>query len=222
VLRLKVSNGVNSDEAIVLFNPNATNGLNPYDSEKMSNNDPAIPEIYTLTSGQPLVINGLNSIDTVNAMPLGFTTGTNNTFTIMANEVSNFDPGIRIFLNDNLQNTSTDLTGGAVYTFSSDVVSTTSRFSISFKTLTEVASGINTTTSPSISIFRSGNDQITVTHSDNGTEGEISIYSTLGQKVLVTPTTGETTVINAPFSPGIYIVSVKIEGKLTTKKVVID
>jgi hypothetical protein len=115
------------------------------------------------------------------------------------------------------------LTDSAAYTFTSDVVSTTSRFSISFKTLTEVASGINTTTSPAISIFRSGNDQITVAHSSgNSQEGEISIYSALGQKVLVTPTTGETTVINAPFSPGIYIVSVRIEGKLTTKKLVID
>ena len=89
VLRMQVSNGVNSDEAIVLFNPNASNGYDAFDSPKMTNANVAIPEIYTLAGTEPLVINGMNSIKYDTEIPVGFTTGQSNQFTISAIETSN-------------------------------------------------------------------------------------------------------------------------------------
>jgi len=78
----------------------------------MSNNNVAVPEIYTIIGGKSLVINGLSSVGTEKELPLGFMTGTNNTFTIKAIEFSNFEVGTKIILRDNLLNTEQDLTDG--------------------------------------------------------------------------------------------------------------
>ncbi|MFZ4799255.1 MAG: hypothetical protein ACOYMA_17280, partial [Bacteroidia bacterium] len=79
VLRLQVSNGTNNDEAIIIFNEDALNGYDDFDSPKMSNGNVAIPEIYTMAGSEQLVINGLNSITTNEVVPLGFYTGQANT-----------------------------------------------------------------------------------------------------------------------------------------------
>ncbi|MFZ4726625.1 MAG: hypothetical protein ACOYMD_14420, partial [Paludibacter sp.] len=79
VLRLQVSNVTNNDEAIIIFNEDAQNGYDDFDSPKMSNANVAIPEIYTMAGSEQLVINGLNSITTNEVVPLGFYTGQANT-----------------------------------------------------------------------------------------------------------------------------------------------
>ena len=83
-LRLQVTNGISLDEALIYFNPDATNNLDAYDSPKMTNGIASIPEIYTLatSSTEQLAINGMSSISTDTEIPLGFTTGQVGTFTI--------------------------------------------------------------------------------------------------------------------------------------------
>jgi hypothetical protein len=223
VLRLQVSNAVNSDEAIVLFNPNASDGLDAYDSEKMSNNNPAIPEIYTTVGSQDLVIDGLNSMATNPVLPLGFTTGTSNTFTIKATEISNFNPDTKIILQDNLLNTTQDLTDGSAYTFTSDVASTTSRFSIVFKSV-GVTTGIQAASGDqSVLIYKNANNQIAVncngTISDNG---YVSVYNALGQKLELKKMTGTTTIIDKAFTSGVYVVTVNNGVTSTTRKVILN
>ena len=223
VLRLQVSNAVNSDEAIVLFNSNASDGLDAYDSEKMSNNNPAIPEIYTLAGTFPVAINGLNNMATNPVMPLGFTTGASNTFTIKATEISNFDSDTKIILKDNVLNTEQDLTNGVVYTFASDVASTTSRFSIVFKSV-GVTTGVQAASGdPSILIYKNANNRIAVncigSISDNA---YVSVYNTLGQKLDLKKMAGTTTIIDKAFTSGVYVVTVNNGGTSTTRKVIIN
>ena len=133
VLRLQVSNGINSDEAIVLFNPNASSGLDDYDSQKMTNGNAAIPEIYTTTGNEQLVINGLNNTDINSELPVGFTTGEANTFTLKATELTNFDAGTQVILKDNMLNTQQDLTEGVAYSFTSDVATNSKTFQSGFQ-----------------------------------------------------------------------------------------
>ena len=104
LLRLQVSNGTNSDETVVYFNPNASNGLDDYDSPKMTNANAAIPEIFTQVGTESLVINGLNNTASNRELPLGFTAGQASTFNIKATEISNFDSDTQIVLRDNLLN----------------------------------------------------------------------------------------------------------------------
>lgn len=66
VIRLVITNHINSDETIILFNPLAGNGLNSWDSEKMMNSNNSIPELYTKEGNTKLVINSMPEI--VNGM----------------------------------------------------------------------------------------------------------------------------------------------------------
>lgn len=222
LLRLQVSNGINSDEAVVYFNPKASDGFDRYDAEKMSNNSDVIPEIYTLAGAEQVVINGLNSVYLDEELPLGFSTRSENTFTIKATEISNFDPAIKIILKDKLLNTVQELTGNAAYTFSSDETNNTTRFSIVFKS-TGVTTGLtNTTGSESVLIYRNQNGLITVTRNNAIGEGTVTVCNALGQMLTSISTTGSVTVVNKDFTPGIYLVKVSLAGKDTNRKVIIN
>ncbi|MFZ4725142.1 MAG: InlB B-repeat-containing protein [Paludibacter sp.] len=221
VLRLEVSNAVNTDEAIVLFNAAALDGYDAFDSPKMSNNNVAIPEIYTLAGNEQLVINGLTAVTPNKELALGFNTGSANTFTIKATQVSNFDADTKIYLRDNLLNTEQELTVGASYIFSSDVTNTTTRFSLIFKT-SAVVNGIqnNPYDYQNIAINTNGNNQITIYHA-NGERGTVTVCNAIGQKLISTQITGTSTIIGKQFSSGVYLVTVGNEANKVTKKVII-
>ena len=215
VLHLQVSNGLNNDEAIVLFNPNASNGYDAYDSEKMSNSNVAIPEIYTLAGTEQLVINGFNSIQYDTEIPLGFTTGESNTFTIKASQFSNFVSGTQIILRDKVLNFEQDLTV-ANYSFTSDVtMNNTSRFAVLFKA-PSVATGINSTSNNNTWISTNSNNQVVIKGG-----GSVAIYNAVGQKLSVKNLTANTTVIETPLQSGVYLVAVTNAGKTLTQKVIV-
>jgi autotransporter-associated beta strand protein len=222
VLRLVVSNDVNSDEAIILFNAYASNGIDAYDSYKMSNSNAAQPEIYTNSGSEKMVINGLNSIESVNySIPLGFTTGETNTFSIKATEVSNFD-SLRVYLKDNLLNKETELTDATNYSFTSDATSSSNRFNVIFKTV-GVVTGNSSTNEQSIEINKNRNNQITVNCKDNiSNDSFIFVYNALGQKLITKEITDSHIVIGYYLKPGMYIVTANNGNNGTTKKVIID
>jgi len=222
-LRLKVSNGTNGDEAIVYFNSNASNDFDAYDSRKMSNNNPAIPEIYTTVGSEKLVINGMNSISANTELPLGFTTGQSNTFSIKASEFSNFDANTKVYLKDKLSGTEYDLTDGTAYTFASDITSTADRFSLVFKSA-GVATSLNNASGDQVAlIYKNANNQITVNcKGDISDNAFISVYNALGQKLESKQITSTTTVIGKTFTSGVYVVTVNNGGKNTTKKVILN
>jgi autotransporter-associated beta strand protein len=221
VLRLQVSNGTNSDEAVVYFNPNASDGLDDYDSPKMSNANAAIPEIYTLAGTEKLVINGLSAVTPEETLPLGFTTGQSNSFSIKATQITNFD-GMKVYLRDNVLNTEQELTDASSYTFTSDIATTTTRFSVVFKAA-GVTTGINASTDQAVVINKNANNQITV--NCNGainSDSFVSVYNALGQKVSAQQITASNTIISSSFNPGVYVVTVNNGNKTTTKKVILN
>jgi hypothetical protein len=221
VLRLQVSNGVNNDEAIIIFNENATNGFDDYDSPKMSNANASIPEIYTMVGSEKLVINGLTSVAPNEELALGFTTGQSNSFSIKATQISNFDAGTRIYLRDNLLNTEQELTNTTDYTFSSDIASTSSRFSVVFKSA-GVTTGINNADA-NITISKNTNNQITVNcKGDINTGATVSVYNALGQKIQSKQITETRTILSTEFTSGVYVVTVNNGGKSVTQKVTLN
>lgn len=225
LLRLQVSNGVNADETIICFNPNASNGFDSYDSQKLSNNTASIPEIFTLAGTEQLVINGMNSLTPNQEIPLGFTTGQSNAFSIKATEVSNFDAGIQVILNDNQTNTQWNLSDGSPYNFSSDITSSnTSRFSIIFKSASiNTGNTYNNLESNSVLIYRNENNLITI-KCVNGVTGRVtaSVFNAIGQKLEEKTLTSSITVLDKSFNSGVYVVSVIADGKSTTQKVTIN
>jgi hypothetical protein len=221
VLRLQVSNGVNSDETILLFNPNASNELDSYDSYKMTNGNSAIPEIFSVVANENLAINGLNSVASAGALPLGFTTGEQNTFTIKATQFSDFANGLGVFIHDNLLNTEQELTNDNAYSFTSDATTTVSRFLISFKN-SSIATGLKSMeANQNIRIKINADRYIVLTCNGIHAGADVAaVYNMLGQK-LVSQSISETTILKTKLTPGVYLVSVVLNGVEKTERVIV-
>jgi len=220
LLRLQVSNGMNSDEAIVVFNADASNSFDAFDSQKMSNNNAAIPEIYTLVGKEALVINGMNN--PISEMQLGFRTGAMNRFKIKASELSNFDSDMRIILKDNVLNTQTDLTDGAEYSFSSDVTNATNRFTLLFKSAGTVTDMTTDKLANNYSVYVNADHQIIVANG-NSKNVTVSIYDLMGQLMDRKTITGNSTQSSTKLLSGVYFVRVRNDQNLTSvSKVKVD
>ncbi|MEI6751568.1 MAG: T9SS type A sorting domain-containing protein [Paludibacter sp.] len=219
MVRLQVTNGIVSDEAILITNPSASNAYDAYDTQKMSNNSVSIPEIYTLADNEQVVINGLNSIIYDTEIALGFTTGQSNTFTIKASQISNFAAGTQVILLDKLLNKAQDLTVFD-YSFNSDVTSTASRFSLVFKA-PSVATSINSTDLKNVSISTDSNSKIVIAGAV-ANESSVVICNTLGQRIYSSVLTSVNTTLNPELKSGVYFVTVKTNSKNVSAKVILN
>ena len=225
VLRLEVSNSINTDETVVYFDANAADVFDTYDSPKMSNNNVIIPEIYTKVGNENLAINGMNAIPYDTEIPLGFTTGKSGTnFSIKASQLANFTAGTQVILKDyqDINNPIiTDLSDGSSYVFSSNATSNnTSRFVLLFHA-PSIATGINPTDNSSFWISTNANGQIIV----NGNLSEnsaIAIYNAIGQKIMSRNLTQTNAALRTSLLPGVYMVMVSNAGKTISRKVIID
>lgn len=218
VLRLQVSNSSNHDETVVCFNPNASNEYDAYDSPKMSNGNPEIPEIYTTSGTEPLVINGLNNIELNKEIPLVLTLGQSTQFSIKATEISNFDANTKIVLKDKLLNTESDLELENPYSFTSNIVSKSERFSIIFKTIS-ITTDINKPANGKVIVTLNSNNQIVVNSGELADKkGIIRVYNSVGQNIETFPINGAITVIHKSLGAGLYIITVSAEGKNSTNK----
>ena len=221
IVRLRVSNGTNSDETILVADANATDAFDTYDSEKMSNDNAAIPEIYTLVGSQELVINHLSDFALNKQVALGFRPGTTSTFSIVANEITNVDAQTKVILIDKLQNNAEfDLTSGTAYTFNATAAPTADRFVIAFRA-PGVATNLSNENTVIMLVYKNANNQIIINRNSDE-EGIITVCNAIGQKLVNKPTTGTTTVISNSFSTGVYFVTVSASGSKTTQKITIN
>ncbi len=222
VLRLQVSNGTNNDETIIYTDLNAQNGFDEYDSRKMSNTNPLIPEIYTTAGIEQLVINGLNSITPDQEILLGFVPGSATTFSLKATQVSNFEPGTQILLKDYATGAMQDITDGLAYNFSPDnSVPAASRFALVFRS-PSISTGVNTAADSGIRVSVNGNNQISVNYTgDLKGDSYVGVYNTIGQKLAVKQLNKSVTVIDNPLVSGVYFVTVSSKGSSVTQKVVV-
>ena len=211
-IRLTVSNGKNSDETILVFNEQAGNGYDGFDSEKMFNTNNDMPELYTLADNEKLVINGMKPIDSSKVIPLGFKTLKLGTFTISATEINGVDG---VVLDDKLLNKTQDLTGSASYTFTSDNVDNASRFAIRLKanSVTDAPTVLK-----SIITIAAQNKSIVVTTSE--TTGTVNVYDLLGRIVETKAIAGTKTIVESP--NGVYFVKVQTAKNVETKKLIIE
>lgn len=209
LLRLRVSNGTNSDEAILMFHPNALDVLDNYDSHKWMNNVNEIPEIYTIAGEEILVINGMKNIPMNVEIPLGFSTKTNNSFSLKASELNNMDADIKVLLIDkqNILSPEFDLSSGEVYSFGSDITNSKDRFSIIFKAST-VISGIENINSVEFSVYTNAKGQITVVTPQVKASHVVEVFNSAGQRVMSQSVTNNHTLLNKTFRSGVYVVKI--------------
>lgn len=222
IVRLQVSNGINSDETVLYFNDKATEGFDNYDSPKMSNNSNTIPEIYTMAGSEKVVINGLQKINIDQELLLGFMTLTPNNFIIRANELSNIPANTKLILIDKLENVESDLTVGNAYTFSSSATNTVDRFSVIFRSATSITDNDVARLNHNTFIFKNSNNKITVLYKDEmKNNSTVLVYNSKGQEIANQQITTGTTIINQSLESGLYLVKVNCGGQSITRKLVL-
>jgi len=213
VVRLQVANGSSSDETILVFNSNASNGYDSWDSQKMFAENADVPQIYTTVGDEKVVINGLESTSTNSSIPLGFKTAEAGTFTISATEINGVGA---VVLEDKLLNKTQDLTGSVSYTFTSDIVDNTSRFALRLKannSTTNVTDVLEST----IAIVVQNHSIVVITSQTSGT---ITVYDLLGRVLETKTIAGTKTVLESPV--GVYFVNIQTAINIETKKIIIE
>jgi len=221
-IRLQISNGKSSDETILVFNTNATNGIDNYDSPKMFNNGTNTAEIYSPVATAKLVINALQSIETNPIIPLGYKTSKAGTFTLSATEIAGINSSV--ILEDKRLNISQDLAQSPCYTFTSDSVDNSDRFVLHVKSDagTETSTALKMEQSqPSIIVYTKGGLLNVKTSADNA-NGTIIVFNILGQTVAKSAIAGTVTTLELPSVGGAYFVTVKTDKKIETKKIIVQ
>jgi len=223
LLRLQVSNGLNSDETVLYFDANAQNSLDNYDSQKMFNNSSVQPEIYSILGSEQLVINGLNNSALDSEQILGFHAGETTTYSIAVSEMLNFEENTQVLLKDKLVNKQIELSENSVYQFSSNSVKTTDRFSLIFKTAGN-ATGLNLQNEQlNASVFVSAANCIEIRcNKISNSNTKLAVFNLMGEVIYNAAILEGQHAVNQKLNAGVYIVSVSTNGKTITKRVIIQ
>lgn len=205
IIRINVTNGTNKDETILMSYSGAQDLMDTYDSEKISNNNVAIPEIYTLLNNEEITINTMNSLPLNIELPLGFRTGQAGNFTISTSELTNLGSDVKLILKDKQTSTETEMTVDNSYNFSSDAVNTDDRFTVILK-----ATGVTTDVHQlknALLVYGNTNNQIVV--SGLIAEGTpVHIFNAVGQQIYQGELNGSYNVISQKLQQGVYIIKI--------------
>lgn len=211
-LRLQLVNGIESDEALIYFDQAALNSFDRYDSPKMMNNSTLMPDIYSMSGAEKVVINGLNSVTDNLELPLGFTLKAAATgLKLKVSELSNFSADTKVYLHDKVLNTQTELTANSEYSFDITEAATNneSRFSLLFRA-PNASTALNNTEKLNAQVFVNAANQITIVAPE---KANYAIYNAVGVLLENGQTTAKLQTVNSKLQTGIYVVKVGTESK---------
>ncbi len=205
VLRLQVSNGMVSDEAVILFSENANSDWN---SSKMMNEG---LNIYTVKAGADLALNSRTAIeyDVETAVGVKAESGA---YTFSVSKFENFGTD-KAFLLDKATGVSTDLSTGDYTVNFTEAYQGTDRFALVFPR-SGVISGLEDAESTGFFAF-ANNNRISV--NSDAQAGMIYVFNAVGQQVAAEAISGTLTTVSTALPAGVYMVKV---NNLTTKVVV--
>lgn len=132
-IRFYLSNELNSDEAILVFNDLAGMGFDNWDSEKSMTTTVSVPQIWTREGISDLVINTFNEIYDGMTIPLFFSIKQAGLHRVYA-DFSNFDLNYTVWIQDLLLGTMHDIKNGP-YIFTSNVKNDYNRFVLHFSSV---------------------------------------------------------------------------------------
>lgn len=218
ILRLDVSNGSYTDQAVVYLNSNALNSFDNYDTPKMLNNSMDVADIYTISGKEHLAINGLNTLTYDSELKIGFNTLKPGKFTITASEFNNFESDTKLLLKDYVNNTITDLSNDGSYSFSSGVTNTTSRFALLFRS---PASSNNVDSNPTKSVWITEANGMLQINGNVAQGSSLDVYNFMGQQVISKTLNAGSNQNSILLNAGVYIVTLTQKGLKTTQKFIL-
>ncbi len=210
LVRLTISNATLSDEVIIHFNSDAQNTFEDHDSQKFWAAQ-SVPQLYTTTGTDSLVINGLESVATNPIIDLGVKLPSQDDYTFTATEIAMTDD---VWLEDRLLNVFQNLSQDATYEFADEAGNIPTRFALHFgMSITD----INNTHEFRAQVFSSGNEvNIILSEATNGTA---TIYNMAGKLIATENIQSDRTTFSANSAAGIYIVQLQSDKGTSTHKI---
>lgn len=220
-LRLVLSNGTNTDETLIVGKSYASDNIDAYDIEKMSNDNVDIPEIFSLVNNEELVINSISQLSAGKEIVLGLRPGIAGNFSISATQFENIPSDVRVYLSDNFTTpaTETELSEGVNYNFTSESNATNNRFSILFRSAGSITDCENVNAGKIYTVCN--NNRLTIISNQNLKDNaSVDIYNQAGQKVATQKIVESTTTINQNLTPGIYFITMYNGQEIIRQKLI--
>jgi hypothetical protein len=213
IFRFVVRKDNQTDESVIVFNPNAKEGVEDYDSRKMYSNVKA--QVATVVNNEDLVINGLPYADGASVVTK-VTLKEDGIYSLEATEQTAALSYIQVVLEDKLTDTKVSFNVGEKYSFKGNTTDA-NRFVIHFGDIPLSTSNVNATAP----IIFASNKQITVKLAEVN-NAKATVYNISGQLVQTVNVSNTFTQINTNLPSGVYLVEINNGGTLTREKVVIE
>ena len=218
MISLGVEGNGDSDEIYIEVNELSTEGFDSdFDAYKLWGYETS-PQLYVITPGNDLSINVIPEIAFEDIINLGFKSGEENTYTITAQQIENFDDYSVVLLEDLLTNTIVNLLVEPVYTFVSSPDDAPERFRLRF---TDEIIGLDDNYTQSVNIYGHANSIYVQVLSDNENY-VLTIYDMLGQSLgRMDLVNDETNAFQIKSGSGFYLAEVRSGNNVVTKKILL-
>ncbi len=210
LVRMSISNGTLSDETIIHFNSDAQNTFDDHDSQKFWA-AASVPQLYTTSGADTLVINGLESVATNPMVDLGVKLPSQGDYTLTATEIDMVDD---VWLEDRSLNVFQNLHQDATYDFTEEAGNIPTRFALHFgMSITD----IDNTDEFRSQVFSTGSEvNIILSEAINGTA---TIYDLAGKLIATEIIHSDRTTFPVNSATGIYIVKLESDRGTSTHKI---
>jgi hypothetical protein len=207
---IKATGNGYADKAYIQFSNAATENFDPQaDGYKIiSDKNPLLPQVYTISGGINLSINTLPSCESI---PLSFQSGTSGTFELALEEANDIPV---LILEDTKTGTFTDMTKKN-YSFTFSIFDNTDRFILHLNPLS-----VNDPDTYGLNIYTNRNQ---VYIQMNGTSaGHVTVFDLIGRQIVSKPIqNNELSFITLDEKTGVYMIHVSAGSMNVTKKVFI-
>jgi uncharacterized delta-60 repeat protein len=215
-VRIALSNGTNSDEGIIFFEPSAQDGYDAYDSQKFWAGA-SVPQLYTTVGTDSLVINGLSSIAANPVVDLGVKLPAAGEYTFDATSITLNE---NVHLEDRYLGIFQDLNAEPTYAFTSSVAGNIpTRFALHFGM---AVTGIEDGEVMKSRVYTSNGNQLNIILSGNTEAGNVQVLDMVGRIVRSANLNASRTTLDMNTATGVYLIRVETEKGTDTHRIVIN
>jgi len=214
-ISLSVDGNGETDEIYIEVNEGSTPGFDQeFDAYKLWGNE-SVPQLYIVATGNEQSVHVVPEIDSEDIISIGFKAGEENTFSITADQIQNFENYEVVLLEDKLTNTQVNLQENSEYSFAASPQDDPERFNLRFKSMEEIE------LNKAINIYSYRNSILVQVYSD-APDQTLTVYDMLGQFIgKMDLVNYETNTFEVRSGIGFYMAKVRSGNQVLTEKVLI-
>ena len=230
--RVNLVDGARFDQMLVYMNPDMTNGVDQYDSEKMFVT--GAPQLYTMAAGKKLVMNGLKNNKSKISLPLYLELPESKIYNLQLAEYL-LEDGL-ILLEDKQEGTIQDFTIHDVYSFYANSGVLQNRFILHFYMPDNVITAQGPSNSwveeeavinegGNILVNSNGRGKVSIQQDIDpspAAKGSVVVRDAAGREVWKGQLSGSATTLELDTPSGIYFVEVELNGQVELKKIFVQ